>query len=348
MTDARQAILADAYGFMVTQALGAAARAGVADLVAEGTTSIDGLVAATSLPADSLRRLLRALAALEIFDFDGEQVGNTAKSELLRSDVPGSVRWIAQAFSNEHYRVWASAARSFDSGGAVTEDVLGCAYFDWLGDHPDEAAIFNRAMAAGAVLRNRAVAGLAWSDELVVDVGGGTGRLLADLLAAHPELRGIVVDLPHAKDAALSTIAAAGLADRCTFASGDFFESVPAGGDVYILSNILHDWDDAPARRILRVCRAAASPGARLLVVDAVLPAGGTGAVVPKLLDLHMLVLLGGRERTEDEWRALLAAGGFALERVHTDGPAPMIEAVVPRAGSSTGDAPPLGCPTEL
>jgi hypothetical protein len=327
VTDAREELLAHAYGFMVTQAIAAVARAGVADLVAAGHGTIGELAAETSLPADSLRRLLRALAALEIFSLDGDDVRNTPQSELLRADVPGSVCWIAQSFANEHFKVWTAAEHSFRTGGPATPEVLGNGYFEWLGDHPAEAAIFNRAMAAGSAVRIDALEQLEWSDELVVDVGGGTGTLLSQLLAGHPDLRGIVFDLPHTEQTALAMFEAAGVADRCSFVSGDFFESVPAGGDVYLLSHILHDWDDEPALRILRACRAAAGEAARLLILDAVLPPDGPGAVVPKLLDLHMLVLLGGRERTAEDWRSLLAQGGFALERVHADGPVPVIEA---------------------
>jgi hypothetical protein len=327
VSDPRNELLGDTYGFMVTQAIGTVARAGIADLVAAGRGTIAELAAETSLPADSLRRLLRALAALEIFSLDGDDVRNTPKSEFLRADVPGSVSWIAQSFANEHFTVWTGAESSFRTGTAATPEVLGSGYFEWLGDHPAEAAIFNRAMAAGSAVRIRSLEQLDWSDELIVDVGGGTGTLLSSLLAGHPRLRGIVFDLPHAQESALATFETAGVADRASFASGDFFESVPAGGDVYVLSHILHDWDYEHALRILRACRVAAGEGARLLILDVVLPADGPGAAVPNLLDLHMLVLIGGRERTAEDWRRLLSQGGFTLERIHADGPVSVIEA---------------------
>jgi SAM-dependent methyltransferase len=273
-----------------------------------------------------VRRILRALAALDIFSIDGDTVRNTPKSELLRAEAPGSVAWIAQSFANEHYLVWEKAEHAFRTGTAATPDVLGSGYFDWLADHPAEASIFNRAMAAGSALKLASLDQLDWSDQLVVDVGGGTGGLLSGLLARHPALRGIVVDLPHSEAAALETFAAAGVADRATFLSGDFFEAVPAGGDAYVLSHILHDWDDEPAHRILRAIRDAAGDGARLAILDNVL-GDGPGELVPKLIDLHMLVLVGGRERTRDEWERLLAAAGFSLERVYTDGPLAAIEA---------------------
>ena len=155
MTDTRAELLADAYGFMVTQAIGTVARAGIADLVAEGHATIPELAAESGLTADSLHRILRALAALEIFSLDGNVVRNTPKSELLRADVPGSVAWIAQSFANEHYRVWEQAEHAFRTGTAATPEVLGSSYFDWLGDHPAEATIFNRAMAAGSSFKLR-------------------------------------------------------------------------------------------------------------------------------------------------------------------------------------------------
>ncbi len=326
MSDTRAALLADTYGFMVTQAIGTVARAGIADLVADGHDTVSKLAAESGLSSDSVHRILRALAALEIFSLDGDSVRNTPKSELLRADVPGSVAWIAQSFANEHYQVWENAEHAFRTGLAATPEVLGGGYFDWLADHPSEASIFNRAMAAGSALKLASLDQLDWSNELVVDVGGGTGGLLAGLLARHPGLRGTVVDLPHSEDAALATFEAAGVADRATFASGDFFESVPAGGDVYVLSQILHDWDDEPALRILRAIRTVAGDGVRLAILDNVLTEG-PGELVPKLIDLHMLVLIGGRERTADDWGRLLTHGGFRLERIHSHGPLPVVEA---------------------
>jgi hypothetical protein len=325
MSDARLELLRDAYGFMVTQAIAAMARAGVADLVAAGPLTIAELAAQTGLAEDPLRRIVRALAELGIFAFVEGRVVNTPKSEFLRAEVDGSVAWIAQSFGGEHYRVWARADASFHTGQAATPEVLGSEYFNWLGDHPDEAATFNRAMAAGSALRVQAAAELPWSDEVVVDVGGGTGKLVAELLARHPRLRGIVFDLPHAEAGARANLEAAGVAERGSFASGDFFGTIPPGGDVYVLAKILHDWDDEPATRILRGCRAAMSPESRLLLFEWIVPEEETG-LIPKLLDLHMLVLLGGRERTAAEWERLLAAADFRLAAIHP-GPNPVLEA---------------------
>ena len=311
---------------MVTQAIAAMARAGVADLVDGEPRAVSELARETGLAEDTLRRILRALSALGIFRLQDDRVSNTPQSEFLRAEVDGSLHWIAQSLAGEQYQVWGASAAAFRTGAPAAEEVLGAPYFDWLGEHPAEAANFNRAMAAAVALRSQVLVGRDWSDELVVDVGGGTGGLVASLLARHPGLRGIVVDLPHSEAAARERFAAAGLEDRCEFRAGDFFVEVPVGGDAYVLSQILHDWDDEPALRILRACAAAAKPSSRLLVIDAVVPEGD-GAQVPKLLDLHMLVMLGGRERTESEWRALLAAGRFELVGIDDSGAFAVIEA---------------------
>lgn len=334
--DPRLQLQTHAYGFMVTQAIAAMAREGVADALADGPRPLDELAHASELHPDAFRRILRALAALGIFRLhDDGRVENTPSSDFLRSDVDGSVRWIAQSFGDEQFKVWAHAGEAFRVGGGVAEGALGQPYFDWLEGHPEQAAIFNRAMAATSAVRSDTLVEREWADEVVVDVGGGTGRLISALLARHPGLRGIVVDLPHAEAEARRRFAEAGVADRCDFVSGDFFAEVPAGGDVYVLSQILHDWDDEEAVRIIRSCRAAAAPDSRLLVLDFVLPEG-EGAHLPKLLDLHMLVLLGGRERTAREWHTLLTAAGFEIRQIDERGAIPVIEARPLASGATT------------
>ena len=179
-------------------------------------------------------------------------------------------------------------------------------------------------MAAGASLRRQQLLALDWSAvSRVVDVGGGNGATLVALLLDNPRLTGIVYDLPHVRDDAMRTIETAGLGDRCTFASGSFFESVPAKADVYVLSAILHDWSDQAADAILQSVRSAMTPTSRLVLNEFVIPPGNEPDNA-KLLDLHMLVALGGRERSEDEWRDLLSRNGFSV--THTE--SGLIEAV--------------------
>lgn len=229
-----------------------------------------------------------------------------------------------ECFSGEHFLAWSRADEAFRSGRPAAEAALGAPYFEWLAQHPEAAENFNRAMASYSELRAETLLALPWDCELVVDVGGGTGRLLAGVLAANSGLRGIVYDLPYLRAGAEATIADAGLAQRCSFIAGDFFESIPAGGDVYVISKILHDWDDDACERILRACRTAAGPSARLLIVEGVVDADGDRLLT--LRDLHMLVLLGGAERTEEEWRLLLERGGFDLVGIRL-GQQPVLEA---------------------
>jgi hypothetical protein len=303
------------------------ARLAIADHVAAGPRSVSELARETGVDASALYRVLRALSSLGVFALDGDAVRNTELSELLRSDAPASMRWHAIMFMEEHYGAWSNAYEAVRTGQPSFERLYGAPHFQWLAANPDAADTFNRAMAGGAVARAHLLAGYDWSGvATVVDVGGGTGRLLASVLCAHPHLHGVVFDLPHSRVEAEATIAASGLDARLSFEEGSFFERVPAGADAYLLSQIIHDWDDAEATAILRRCRAAATNGARLLVVDNVIDAGN-GPQWAKLLDLHMLVMLGGRERTEAEWRGLLAAGGYSLEQITTGPVASLLEA---------------------
>ena len=325
MSDTRAAILADAYGFMVTQSIGTLARAGIADLVADGHETLPELAAESGLPLDSLRRILRALAALEIFSLEGDRVQNTPKSELLRAEVPDSVNWIAQSFANEHYRVWELADQAFQTGAAATPDALGSGYFEWLGEHPAEAAIFNRAMAAG------------WPTSSGRSSSWPGATSWSSMSAAAPAASCRVCSRTIRRCAGSSSTcriprrspvrpSSAPASQPLQLRERELLRGGAVGGDAYVLSHILHDWDDEPARRILRAIRAAADDSARLVILDNVLQSG-PGAVVPKLLDLHMLVLVGGRERSEDEWSRLLAETGFSLVGIHAEGPLTAIEA---------------------
>jgi hypothetical protein len=302
-------------GFMITQALRTAARLRIADLVHDRPRTSAELAEASGADAVVLGRVLRALASVGVFSHEAGVVQQTELSEMLRSDVPGSVRSHAEMFGGMHFRAWSEADESFRTGEPVFERVFGLPFFDWLTEHPTESETFNKAMAASSTVRRVALLERNWSDvTTVVDVGGGTGTLLTSLLERESHLRGLVYDLPHLRDGAEATIEAASLGDRCSFQGGSFFEHVPAGADVYILSHILHDWGDEDALRILRSCAAAVDRESRLVLVEAIVEPGDEPDWT-KLLDLHMLVVLGGRERSEDEWRRLLEHGGFELLR---------------------------------
>jgi len=295
-----------ARGALAARALALAVELGVADALADGPRPVAELASETGADADSLHRLLRALASDGVFA--EEQPGvfrNTDASELLRRD--GGWHDFAHLFGG----VWYRAAAELDASGRSTfEEHFGRDFWAWLAAHPEERRAFDRAMAEGAERLVERLAPVAWrGDETVVDVGGGNGSVLAGLLRLQPGLRGIVFDLPETVRDEKE------LGERIEFVPGSFFERVPAG-DVYLLSGVLHNWDDERAAAILRTVAAAALAGGRLLVLDAVLPSGNEphGS---KWLDVLMLALLSGRERTEAEWRELLAAGGFEPVRFH-------------------------------
>lgn len=310
---ARERLLMLLGGFVVSQALATVARLGLAELVHERPRTAEELAEATGTHPDALARVLRALASVGVFAHVDGVVHHTELSELLRQDVAGSVHGHAEMFRTVHYRAFEGADESFRTGESAFEPVFGTGLFDWLATHPDDLDSFNRSMAAGAKARRAGLLACDWTDaRTIVDVGGGTGAMLTALLEQERHLQGVVFDLPHLRGEAEATIAAAGLGDRCSFEGGSFFEEVTGGADVYILSQILHDWNDDVAVSILETLADAMRPDSRLLLVEVVL-GPGDGADWGKFLDLFMLVLLGGRERTEDEWRAVLGRGGFML-----------------------------------
>jgi len=285
-------------GALGTRALALVADLGVADALADGPRSVAELAQELDADEDALRRLLRALTGEGVFAEPEPGVfRNTEASDLLRSG------W--GSFAHLFGGAWFRATGALVADGKPSfPRLFGVDFWPWLAGNPDERAAFDRAMEQGNEGRVERLAGLDWrGDEMVVDVGGGNGSLLVGLLGRHPGLRGIVFDLPE------TARGEATLGDRCTFMAGSFFERVPEG-DVYVLSTILHDWDDEAAARILATIHAHAPAHARLVVLDAVLPSGSEPHWA-RWLDLLVLGLFGGRERDEAQWRALLAAGGF-------------------------------------
>jgi hypothetical protein len=318
MSDPRSRLFEMLFGFTVTQALGAAVRLGIPDLVADRPRTAHELARAVGADPDALSRLIRTLAGSGVFTERDGVVMHTPMSELLRTDADGSMAAQCRYATTIQYRTWGDSFESFRTGAPAFPRVYGNPMFDWLAEHPAEAATFDAAMAAGSVHRTARLVSRDWSAAAtVVDVGGGTAGTLIRILEAHPHLRGTVVDLPHVQAGALTAIEAAGLTDRCTFTPGDFFDAVPSGADAYVLSAILHDWDDAAAEEILRTVRAAMPAAARLVLAEHVVRPGNERDEA-KLLDLHMLVALGGRERSEGQWRALLGRTGFEPAMVET------------------------------
>ncbi len=270
--------------------------------------------------ADALGRLLRLLAALGYFVPAGrDRWSNNATSELLRADHPESMRaWVLFFGSTWVGRIWDELPTSVRTGGSGTEAAFGAEYFDLMRERPETGSMFDAAMAAASRFTAPFVcAGYDFgASTRVCDVGGGTGTLLTEILVAHPALRGVLFDRPEVVAGAPAELAARGVSDRCEVVGGDFFAEVPKGSDLYVLQSIVHDWDDDSAVRILSRVRDAMEPGARVLLLEAVVPP--TAFVHPaKYADLLMLVLTGrGRERTEVEYRAVATRAGLRLERV--------------------------------
>ena len=297
-----EAALWDALrGALVTRTLALVAELDIARRLADGPRPVAELATETGADADTLQRLLRALASDGIFAEEEPGVfRNTPASELLTVDG-----W--DDFARLFGGMWLEAIRGLDvSGEASFPRVLGQEFWSWFASHPEERASFDRAMAQGWQGRLERLETVEWrGDETIVDVGGGNGSLLGAFLERHPGMRGIVLDLPE------TVRNEASFGERLAFVEGSFFESVPPG-DAHILSTIIHDWDDEAGTRILDTVRASA--GERLVLLESVIEPGNEpqGA---KWLDLLMLVIARGRERTEEEWRALLAASGWEPTR---------------------------------
>jgi SAM-dependent methyltransferase len=318
-------------GYWVSQAVGAVALLGVADHLADGPRRSDELAQAVGADPHALYRVLRLLASLGVFvESSSGSFGLTPLGETLRSDAPGSVRNFAiTETAPGHWLPWGRLAESVRTGRPMAREALGMELFDWYAQNPEEADVFTAAMgnlsalAADELVRVYDVS----SVRTVADIGGAHGVLLAAVLRANPAARGILFDLPHVIATARDAVAAAGIADRCELVSGDFFDSVPDGADLHLLKQIVHDWDDARATQLLRNCHRALAPAGKLVLVEMVIPSDNRPSPA-QAMDLNMLVMQGGRERTEAEYRHLLEAADFRLERViPTHSPFSVIEA---------------------
>ncbi|HET7743277.1 MAG TPA: methyltransferase, partial [Gaiellaceae bacterium] len=291
-------------GAMTTKALALVADLHVAEALAGGPRPVDELARDVEADADALRRLLRALASDGVFaEIEPGVFGTTETSELL---LQPSTQAFAHLFGDVFFRAIGDLHRAVCTGAPTFPEAFGEEFWDWLGARPEERASFDRAMAGGKKWKAERLSKVDWhAGETVVDIGGGNGALLREVLGPRPEIHGIVFDLPE------TDCDESALGDNIEFVAGSFFERVPAG-DTYVLSAILHDWGDEHAREILRTIRVAARPDARLFVAETVI-APGNDPNGSKWLDLLMLVLAGGRERSEPEWRALLEGCGFEL-----------------------------------
>lgn len=308
-------------GYWVSQAIYVAAKLSIADLLADGPLTADQIAGTTGSHAPTLYRLLRALASLGVFAEDEDARFSLAPLGAVLREGPGSIRsMVLHLCEGPSWQAWGEMYNSVQTGETSFVLAHGREVFPYYAEHPTSSAPFNQAMTEFSDTVSAAVTEVYDFSQAkkIVDVGGGHGGLLAAILGANPAAQGIVFDLPEVVAGAWDRLQAEGLTDRCELVGGDFFAAAPVGGDVYVLKSIIHDWDDARALAILKNVRAAINEGGRLLLVETVIPPADSGqeAVLPKFADLHMLAMTGGRERTAEEFAALLSEAGFTMTSI--------------------------------
>ncbi len=313
------------FGHRVTRIITVAAELGLADAMDETPRSVTALAAAVGADASALHRLLWALASIDLVTASApEQFALTPVGACLRSDAPQGLRSWALMESAEYYQAaWDQLLTSVRSGASAFEGAVGESFYDYLDRHPVEGATFSQTMGeVTAVIVDAVLAAYDFASvERIVDVGGGYGKLLTSLLHRYSTMRGVLFDTPAVIERAKPRIHATGVADRCELIAGDFFAALPADGDLYLLSRILMDHDDEASVRLLRNCRQAMAGRGRVHIIQIVLPSRETGAAHDLLFDgamshLNMFVLGLGAERTEDQYRALLARAGFVVTQI--------------------------------
>ncbi len=318
--DARERLLSLINAHWTTQAVSVATRLRLPELLRDGPRTADALAQATGCHGPSLTRLLRALMSIDVLTEADGVFGLTSVGTLLRTDVPGSLAAWAEFCGTRSWSTWGRLIESVCTGDSLRKQASGADGFHHLEEDARGALLFHRAMVELTRPVASAIAGTVDCSgmSLIVDVGGGFGEGIAAILLQHPAMRGIVLDLAHASAGADSHLAAAGVAGRCTRVTGSFFDAVPGQADAYLLKSVLHDWDDAHAVEILRSCRRAMTPHARLLVIERIAPEHFCKSARDQDIarsDLNMLVGTGGRERTLEQFRDLLDNAALRIER---------------------------------
>jgi ubiquinone/menaquinone biosynthesis C-methylase UbiE len=318
------AILHYLQGQWIARCVHVATHLGLADLLKDGPRHIDKIAAITNTHAPSLYRLFRCLASLGIFvECEPNTFAQTELSEALCSGQPGSIYALAKLYGRAwQWDLWGHLEDSIRTGKSAFSAVYNMTIWEYLQTHPEEGALYDEALAsASRVINASIIRSYDFSAfQTIVDVGGGQGDLLAAILTAAPQARGILFDQAAVIKRAEAQIEPA-LRQRMQFVAGDFFTAIPQGGDAYLFKQVLHDWDDEASRKILTTCRQAMHPGSKLLIADLIVqPGGGSETTAAKLTDLVMLVIQGGRERTAEEFAQLFAASGFQLTRIIATG----------------------------
>jgi len=318
-------------GFWISRGVYVIAKLGIPDLLKSGPKTAEELAEATKMHAPSLFRILRALASVGVLSSaNGGRFAQTPVSETLVTDAPGSLRWFAVSeLGQEHYPAWGNLMHSVKTGEIAFDNFFGVDIWKYFQQNPEDAAVFNDSMSSVTAATNEAILSLYDFSNFgtVVDVGGGHGGLITSILKRNPKVKGVLFDAPEVIEGARPKLEATGLAERCETVDGDFFKSVPAGGDAYVMKWIIHDWDDEKSITILRNCRSRMRANGRLILVDCVVPESDEPHF-SKFIDLNMLVMTGGKERTAKEFEQLLGAAGFKLLRIiPTELPTSIVEA---------------------
>src|SRR2546426_3045146 len=319
--DVRARLLSLINANWTTQALSVATQLRLPELLRDAPQTVEVLAQATRCHRPSLLRLLRALISIEVLTETADgSFALTSAGKVLSFEFPGSLAAWAVFCGTRSWAAWAGLEESVRDGESIRKRASGANGFHHFENDPDGARLFNRAMVdltqpgARAVAQTVDFSGMS----LIVDVGGGSGELIATILAEQPSLRGILFDLAHATNTAGERLAAAGVNRRCAIVTGSFFDAIPGEADAYLLKSVLHDWDDDAAVQILRNCRRAMGPRAKLLVIERIAPKHFSSSARDQDIarsDLHMLIGTGGRERTESEYRAMLEAGELRITR---------------------------------
>lgn len=318
-------------GFWVARCVYVVAKLAIADLIKDESKTADELATATGTHGPSLFRVLRVLAAVGVITQDsGNRFGGTPLSQTLCAG-PGSIRAFAMTeLGEEHYPAWGELLYSVRTGGIAFDKAFGEPVWEFFGKNAENAQIFNDAMSGMTTLANEAMHAAYEFPGIntIIDVGGGHGGLITGILKRNPSMRGILFDAPQVIEGAKTSIQSSGVAERCALVSGDFFKSVPEGGDAIVMKWIIHDWNDEQSVAIMKNCHRALPENGKLILIEAVVPETSEPHF-SKFIDLNMLVITGGRERTEAEFRQLYEASGFRLTRiVPSESPFSVIEGV--------------------
>lgn len=330
--DPRQHVMQIAIGYILSNCLGAATKLRVANHLKDGPRPIAELAAATATNEDALYRTLRALASVGVFRETAPRVFDLTPpaAELVYTGEGSFCDMIEFAADEFHFKINSEFLHTLRTGKTAVEKATGMSCFDYFKSDPVEGAVFNRAMTAmsaqaiPAILEAYDFSGIG----TLVDVAGGHGYVLAAILKKYPAIKGVLFEMAHVVDGGIARMEVSGVKDRCQVVAGDMFDSMPNGGDAYLMKHIIHDWPDADAVTILKNCRQAAKPTSKCLLLEFVLPQGNEPAF-SKFLDIEMMLMPGGRERTEREFAELFRQSGWKLSRiVTTKAPICVIEAV--------------------